>query len=173
MKNFIPVLILLLIMSCKPVENLSFYHKNSLKIFNDEIDIKIIPIRKKNSATVKGKYFITKIERKSSPHSIKIKEHRKVKLNKVISLQKYDSLVEKFHKIDLELLKFPKYGKDENGRDYIEFGPLDSGTNTLNFQKNGNKIEYNTQGITSKYGTYFEIVESILKIADLKVNDAN
>ena len=170
MKKVFAVFTLIVLVECKSSESLTFYHKNSLKIFKDEIKIKLLPNKNKDSAFVRINYFTANVTKINRPNSIRIVDQKHVKFNKYIPIKYYNDLVENFHKIDPKKLIYPQYGADENGNKFISFGPMDAGLNKLTFRLRGQNTEYISHGISEQF--YFETTKNILKIADLKINSA-
>ncbi|MCY0978260.1 hypothetical protein PGH12_02565 [Chryseobacterium wangxinyae] len=169
MRIFILSFMLLLCTSCAS-EGIEFRTKNYLKIYNDELTVKLIP--RKKTAKVILTYYDTVFETNApkKPRILRIANNRKRKTVTNISVQKYKDIIISFKKIDENLLKYPKTGIDSLGNSYIISPWPDSPSTKIIYKSRHEKKEISARGLHTDYGDFFTTSKMMLENANVPID---
>lgn len=164
---FLPMLFL--ITSCAS-EAIEFKTKNYLKIYNDELTVKLIP--KKNRTKVLLSYYDTIFETNApqTPRIFRIVKNRKTKTVTNTSLESYNDVINSFRNIDENLLKYPKTGIDSLSNSYVSSPWPDAPSMKITYFDGSNKKVISARGLYEDYGYFYTTSKIILKKANISVD---
>lgn len=172
MKFYLSFLVLLMSYSCASTECLEFRHKKLL-IYNDEIIIKISPIKNKNLAKIDVKYYNPIIE-SAKPKGLRILSNDKVSYTKKIHLKDYIEIINTLNQINQEDLNYPKTFVDSSGSSYVQFSGFDGGINSISYKKGRLRLNFSTQGLVKDlHRNFYETIELIIKHTDIDFEKIN
>lgn len=154
--------------SCRS-EYIELRSRNYMKIYNNEIKVKIIPC--KNKMIVKTVYHDPITERQQNPNRLVIKSNEKIKKRIVNSKQDYFKIIESFAKIDESLMKFPKTEIDSTGLHTLIFGFCASPSISLVHKDKRVKKTILGRAMIEEYGYFYVASKMILEEAGLELKD--
>lgn len=164
MKAYILILPLIsLLCSCGSREYIELRHRNYLKLYNDEVVIKITPLKNKDSVFVKANY---------NEKAIKKEKFRIVLVKKstdnYITTDNFKKIVDFFNAIKAEDLKQSRMEKDSiTGLISITYIGADAGGNSIIYKNKAISKKYNVRGMSDLYKSYYEAAMLIVEAAKL------
>lgn len=161
------LLFIVLLCSCKSREYIEFRHRNYMKIYNDEVVIKIIPLKNKDSVLVKASYNEQLVNVNSEKLEIR---HLTKSTKNYITNEYYNMIVGLINKIKKEDLKDSRSEKDSvTGLNSLRFIGVDAGSNKIIYRNRSFSKEYSARGISDLYKNFYEATMLIFKAAKLPV----
>jgi len=163
---FLLFFLLIFSFSCKSREYIELRHKNHQKLNNDEISIKISPLKNSDSAIVKIFQFEKIIKKKNENSKI---SYVKKNTKNIITIENYRDIIKNFNTIKEQDLKWPRTGKDSTGMAYILFIGFDGGNNSLIYRKGSFLKKFNVLGMSDLYGSFYSTTKLISESGGLKL----
>jgi len=173
MRKIILLLIFLSLSSCV-AESIQFKMKNSLKVYNNEVTVRLTP--KKRNVRVFVSYYDTLIETSApkKPRVFRIVHNKKAKIYRNTTLENYQDIIDSFHKINEDVMKFPKESIDSNGVKSITFGSLDAPSVSIFYKKGRTKKMIRTyNGLSIEYQYFYTTSKMILEQAKISIDSVD
>ena len=157
--------VLILFYSCRSREYIELTHRNYLRLYNDEIRIKISPLKYKDSAVVKISYHEEAVKGRKKFRISQIKKYN----NHTIAIKDYRKIISIFSMVKEEDLTRSRSGKDSTGMTYGIFIGAHGGSNSLIYRKGKYLKEFSVQGMSDLHGSFYDVTKLMSESGRVKM----